>query len=207
MELVGDLGDAHRGLTQQEGGLHEKHLVDVVNDGATTRHLTDNTREVGGGDAEFGGIEADVVMLGEMFRQQAEESEEDFLDALGEAVLADAVLLDGGEVGEEEAIEHAQAVVGKRKTHLLVVNHHLHQFAQAAKIVGFKRKHGRSEFYHRKVGRADGVAYGGQREREVLVAKQADAAVVAGTGEDSDLESRRIGIEVALTKRQFAIII
>ena len=26
------------------------------------------------------------------------------------------------------------------------MNHHLHQFAQAAKIIGFQRKHGRGEF-------------------------------------------------------------
>ena len=36
MELVGNLGDAHRGLAQQERGLHQQHLVDVVNDGAAT---------------------------------------------------------------------------------------------------------------------------------------------------------------------------
>ena len=134
------------------------------------------------------------MVLFKMLRQQAEEAEEDFLDALGEAVLTDAVLLDGGEVGEEEVVEHAQAIVGKRKTHLLVVNHHLHQFAQAAKIVGFQRQHGRGKFYHRKVCRADGVAYCGQTEREVLVAQQADAAVVAGGREDGYLEAGRIGI-------------
>ena len=36
MELIGNLGDAQRGLTQEEGGLHEKHLVDIVNDGAAS---------------------------------------------------------------------------------------------------------------------------------------------------------------------------
>ena len=55
------------------------------------------------------------VVLGEVLRQQAEESEGDFLDALGETVFADAVLLDGGEVCEEEIVKHAQAVVGQRK--------------------------------------------------------------------------------------------
>ncbi|MBQ7472046.1 MAG: hypothetical protein IJS97_06430 [Prevotella sp.] len=64
--------------------------------------MADDAREVGGGDAEFGGVEADVVMLFEMLGQQAEETEEDFFDALRKAVLADAMLLDGGEVGEEE---------------------------------------------------------------------------------------------------------
>ena len=36
MEAVGDLGDAHRGLAQQERGLHQEHLVDVVDDGTAT---------------------------------------------------------------------------------------------------------------------------------------------------------------------------
>ena len=66
MELVGDLGDAQRSLAQQECGLHEKHLIDVIYDGAATGHLADNTREVGGSDAEFGSVEADVVVLGEV---------------------------------------------------------------------------------------------------------------------------------------------
>ena len=86
------------------------------------------------------------MVLDKVLGQQTKETEKDFFDALGEAVFADAVLLYAGEVGKEEVIEHAQAVVGKRKTHLLIVNHHLHQFAQAAKIIGFQRKHGRGEF-------------------------------------------------------------
>lgn len=36
MEAVGDLGDAQRGLAQEEHGLHQQHLVDVVNDGAAS---------------------------------------------------------------------------------------------------------------------------------------------------------------------------
>ena len=123
-----------------------------------------------------------------MLGQQTEETKENFLDALGETVLSDAVLLDGGEVGEEKVEEHAQAVVGKRESHLLIVNHHLHQFAQAAKVISLQRQHGRGKFYHREVGRADGVAHCGQTEREMLVAQQADAAVVAGGREDSDLQ-------------------
>ena len=96
MELVGNLSDTQRGLAQEEGGLHQQHLVDIVDDGATARHLADDAREVGGSDAEFGGVEADVVILSEVLGQQSQKSEEDFFYALGEAVLSDAVLLDGG---------------------------------------------------------------------------------------------------------------
>ena len=136
MEPSGNLGDAQRGLAQEEGCLHKQQLVDVIDDGTAAGHLTHNAREVGGGDAEAVGIEAYVVVLSKVPGQQTEETEEDFLDAPGETVLADAVLLHGGEVGEEEVVEHAQAVVCQREPHLLIVNHHLHQFAQAAKIIG-----------------------------------------------------------------------
>ena len=207
MELIGDLGDAHRGLTQQERGFHQEHLVDVVDDGTAARHLADDAREVGGGDAEMGGVESDVVMFHEMLGQQTEESEEDFFDALGESVLADAVLLDGGEVGEEEIVEHPQALGSVRQSRLLILNHHVHQFLQALLVSFLQGEHGRGEFYHGEVGCADGVANRGQTEREMLVAQHTDAAVVAGGRENGDLEARRIGVEVALVQRQFAVII
>ena len=35
VEPVGNLVDAERGLPQKEGGFHEEHLVDVVDDGAS----------------------------------------------------------------------------------------------------------------------------------------------------------------------------
>ena len=41
MEAVDYLGDAQWGGLQQEGGLHQQHLVDVVDDGAAG-NLTDD---------------------------------------------------------------------------------------------------------------------------------------------------------------------
>ena len=201
------MGDAQRGLAQQERGFHQEQLVDVIDDGAAAGHLADDAREVGGGDAELRGIEADVVVLGEVLGQQAEEAEENLFDALGEAVLADAVLLDGGEVGEEEVVEHLHTLIGVGKSCLLIVNHHLHQFLQTALVVRFQGQHGGCELHHGEVGRADGVAHHRQTERKVLIAQQADAAVVAGGREYGNLETRRIGIEVTHVQRQFAIII
>lgn len=73
--------------------------------------MSDDAREVGGGDAELGGVEADVVMLNEVLGQQTEETEEYLLYALGEAVFTDTVLLNGREVEQEETVEHLETFV------------------------------------------------------------------------------------------------
>ena len=49
VETVGNLGDAQFGGLQKESGLHDKHLVDIVDHGAA-RDLTNDTREIDGGD-------------------------------------------------------------------------------------------------------------------------------------------------------------
>ena len=41
MQMVGYLGDAQPRGFQQEGGFHEKHLVDVIDNGSTC-DLTDD---------------------------------------------------------------------------------------------------------------------------------------------------------------------
>lgn len=55
VETVGYLGDAQLRGAQQERGLHDKHLVDVVDNGVS-RDLADNTREVDGTDMERRGV-------------------------------------------------------------------------------------------------------------------------------------------------------
>ena len=45
MEVVGNLGDAHRRGLQQEGSLHQEHLIDIVDNGAA-RDLTDHAGEI-----------------------------------------------------------------------------------------------------------------------------------------------------------------
>ena len=106
-ETVGDLGDGERGGAQQERGFHQQHLVDVVDDGAAS-DLTDNAGEIDGGDVELVGIERDVVVLGEMVRQQTDEADEDFLDALGCLAVYDGTILGILQVKQEDGIEHAQ---------------------------------------------------------------------------------------------------
>ena len=107
MEVVGYLGDAQFGGLQQEGGLHEEHLVDVVDNGAAC-DLTDDSGEIDGGDMELGGVERDVVVLGIMAGQQTDEGDEDFLDALGRLAVKDGTILGVLQVEQEDGIEHAQ---------------------------------------------------------------------------------------------------
>ena len=107
MEVVGYLGDAQFGGLQQEGGFHEEHLVDVVDDGAAC-DLTDDSGEIDGGDMELGGVERDVAVLGIMAGQQTDEGDEDFLDALGRLAVKDGTILGVLQVEQEDGIEHAQ---------------------------------------------------------------------------------------------------
>ena len=107
MEAVGYLGDAHRGGLQQERGLHQEHLIDVVDDGAA-RDLTDYAGEIDRGDVEFGGVERNVVVLGEVAGQQTDEADEDFLHALGRLAVPDGALLGVLQIEQEDGIEHTQ---------------------------------------------------------------------------------------------------
>ena len=45
MEVVSYLGDAELGGLQQEGGFHQQHLVDIV-DNSAARDLTDHTGKI-----------------------------------------------------------------------------------------------------------------------------------------------------------------
>ena len=107
VEAVGYLGDAHWGGLQQEGGLHQEHLIDVVNDGAVG-DLTDDAGEIDGGDVQLGGVERDVVVLHKMAGQQADEADEEFLDALGRLAVHDGALLGVLQVEQEDGVEHPQ---------------------------------------------------------------------------------------------------
>ena len=107
MKAVGYLGDAQlRGL-QQERGLHQEHLIDIVDNGAAG-DLTDDAGEIDGGDVKFRGIERDVMVPGEVAGQQADEADEDFLDALGRLAVNDGELLGVLQVEQEDGVEHPQ---------------------------------------------------------------------------------------------------
>ena len=107
VELVGYLGDAQLGGLQQEGGLHQQHLIDIIDNGAAS-DLTDHTGEIDGRDMELIGIERNVVVLHKVAGQQTDEADEDFLHALGRLAVYDGTLLGVLQVEQEYGIEHAQ---------------------------------------------------------------------------------------------------
>ena len=92
VEVVGYLGDAQLGGLQQEGGLHQEHLVDII-DYCAASDLTDHAGEIDGRDMELVGIERYVVVLGKVLGQQTDEADEDFLHALGRLTVYDGTLL------------------------------------------------------------------------------------------------------------------
>ena len=92
MEMVGYLGNVQLGGLQQEGGFHQQHLVDIVDDSAP-RDLTDHAGEIDGRDMEPVGIEGNVMMLGEVAGQQTNKANEDFLYALGRLAVYNGTIL------------------------------------------------------------------------------------------------------------------
>ena len=107
METVGYLGDAQSGGLQQKRCFHEKHLIDVIDNGAA-RDLTNYAGEIDGRDVELVRIEGDVVVLGKVAGQQTDEAYEDFLHALGRLAVYDGTILGVLQVEQEDGIEHAQ---------------------------------------------------------------------------------------------------
>ena len=107
MEVVGYLSDAQLGSLQQERGLHQQHLVDIVNNGAAS-DLTDYSGKIDGRDMELVSVERDVMVCYKVAGQQADEAYEDFLNTLGCLAVYDGTLLDVMQVKQEYGIEHAQ---------------------------------------------------------------------------------------------------
>ena len=105
MEVVGYLGDAQLGGLQQERGLHQQHLIDIVDTGAAS-DLTDYAGKIDGRDMEFVGIERDVVVFCKVTGQQTDEVNKNFLHALGCLAVYDGTLLGIFQVKQEYGIEH-----------------------------------------------------------------------------------------------------
>ena len=112
MQAVGYLDNGEWGLLQQVGGLHQEHLVDVIDDG-TAWDLPDNLWEIARCDAELWGIESNVVMLGEVDGHKTKEIEKQFLDALREPAVADSAFLDSVQFKQKQANEYRQSLQPK----------------------------------------------------------------------------------------------
>jgi len=168
MEAVGNLGDAHRGGLQQEGGLHQEHLIDVVDDGAAG-DLTDDAGEIDGGDVELGGVERDVVVLHKVAGQQTDEADEDFLDALGRLAVHDGVLLGVLQVEQEDGIEHAQHLTFVDVVGVQVADDFAHLRGQVPCGVQGQRLLRLVQLYDGQVGQVDEVVDGRCLDGDMLV--------------------------------------
>ena len=195
VQLCGYLGDAERRGAQQVGGLHQQVLVDVVDDG-TARDLTDDAREIDRRDVEGGGIEGDVVMFGKVLRQQADEADEDVLDALWYAPLADGLGLRTLHVEQEDGIEHLQNLALVDVVGVKIADDLVHLVLQPAGVVVRQRNLRLVQVDDGHVGYVDEVVNGWRLDGQVLVGQQADGAIVLGGCQYGHFESWRIDVEV-----------
>ena len=172
MEAVGYLGNAQFRGSQQERGFHEKHLVDVINDGVPC-DLADDSREIDGADMERGGVEGDVVVLSEIVGQKADETDKDFLDALGNLVMNDDTILRVLQVEQEDGIEQAQHLSFVDVVRLQVVNDFAHFHGQMLCGIGGQRLFRFIQLHDGQVGDVDEVVECGCIDGSVLVGHQA----------------------------------
>ena len=107
MEVVSYLGDTQLGSLQQEGGLHEKHLIDIV-DNCAASDLTDYAGEIDGRNMKQVGVERDVVVFYKVAGQQTDKANEDFLNTLGRLTVYDGTILGILQVKQEYGVEHPQ---------------------------------------------------------------------------------------------------
>ena len=206
MEAVGNLGDAHRGGLQQEGGLHQEHLIDVVDDGAAG-DLTDDAGEIDGGDVELGGVERDVVVLHKVAGQQTDEADEDFLDALGRLAVHDGVLLGVLQVEQEDGVEHAQHLALVDVVGVQVADNLAHLLEQVPGGVRGQRLLRLVQLHDGHVGQMHEVVDGRRFDSNVFIGHQAVAVDVARGGDDVDGEAWRIDVQVVGVERQFAAVV
>ena len=150
----------------------------------------DDAREVGGGDVELVGIEAYVVVLHEVMREQADEVDEEVGGAFACLFVADGEFHDVAEVEHEQGVEGAQTFFQEAMTGALVINDFLHPFAQMRCLCLAEVYHGLSQFGDGKVGCADDVPNGGCFEGDVLVGHEAQGMVVLRPAENRYLKAR-----------------
>ena len=206
VEAVGNLRDAQRGGLQQEGGLHQQHLVDVVDDGAA-RDLTDDAGEIDGGDVQLGGVERDVVVLQKVAGQQTDEADEDFLDTLGRLAVYDGALLGVLQVEQENGIEHTQHLAFINMVGMKIADNFAHLHEQMLCGICGQCLFRLMQLHDGQVGQMYEVVDGRCFDGDVLVGHQAETVEVARGGNDGNGESRGIGVQVVGMQRQFTTVV
>ena len=181
MQAVGYLRYAELGGAQQESGLHEQVLVDIVDD-RTPRNLTDYTRKIHRGDVQCRGIETYVVMLGKVFGQQPDETDKDFFHALRHGALSDGALLRVLQVQQENSIEHLHYLLLIYMVGMQIGRNLTHLGRQLFGIAGRKRQFGLVHSHYGQIGYTHKVAHRGQFDTHVLISQEADAGIIWGGG-------------------------
>ena len=204
MEMVGYLGDAHRGGLQQEGGLHQEHLIDKINNGAT-RDLTDYAGEIDGRDMELAGVERDVVMLGKVAGQQTSETYEYY--TLGRRAMYDGTLLGVLQVEQKDGIEHAQHLTFIYMVGMNIADDLAHLSGQLLCGIWGQRLFRLMQLYDRQVGQMYKVVDGRCFDGDMFIGYQAKAMEIVGGGDDIDGEAWRIGVQVVGMQRQVAPVV
>ena len=195
MEAVGYLGDAQpRGL-QQKRGLHQQHLVDIVDNGATS-DLTDHAGEIDGRDMELVGIERDVMVLNKVAGQQTDEADEDFLHALGRLAMYDGTLLGVLKVDQEDGIEHPQHLAFINMVRMKIADDFAHLHGQVLCGIRGQRLFRLMQLYDGKIGQMYEVVDGWCLDGDMFIGHQTKAVEIVGSGDDIDGKARRIGVEV-----------
>ena len=204
--MVGYLGDAHRGGLQQEGGLHQEHLIDKIDDGAA-RDLTDHTGEIDCRDVELVGIERDVVVLSKVAGQQTAEADEYFLHTLGRRAMYDGTLLGVLQVEQEDGIEHAQHLTFIDMVGMNIADDLAHFHNQMLCDIWGQRLFWLVQLYDRQVGQMYKVVDGRCFDGDMFIGYQAKAMEIVGGGDDIDGEAWRIGVQVVGMQRQVAPVV
>lgn len=195
VKSVSNLGDAHRCGAQQERGLHQQHLADIVDDGAT-RYLTDDTREIDRRDVEPRGIEGNVAVLGKVLGQETDEANENFLYALGRLPASDGLLLGVLHVEQEDGVKHTQHLTFIDVVGVQVDDDFTHPLGQMPRSRVRQCQFRLVQLHDRLVGDVHQVAHGGHLDGGMLVGHQAEAMIILRSRDDVDREAGRIEIEV-----------
>ena len=153
------------------------------------------------------GIERDVVVLGKVAGQQTDETDEDFLHALGCLTVYDGALLGVLQVEQEDGIEHAQHLAFVNMVGMQVADDFAHLYGQMLCGIWRQRLFRLVQLDDRQIGQMYKVVDGWCLDGDVLIGHQAKSVEIVGSGDNVDGEAWRIGVQVVGVQRQVAAIV